>query len=335
MAKTMIADVIVPEVFQKYARERTAVLSAFVQAGIVARDPLFDALAAGGGRTVNLPFWQDATPARQVLDDGGALEVNKITAAADIAYIQNDGQAWSVNDLAKALSGADPMGAVVEQVSGYWARIDQGIMLASLAGVFGAASMAANLLDIAEEVVANVDAASKLTASTFVDATLKLGDASTKLTAIAMHSDTEAALRKADLLEVIPGSMGVASITTFQGRRVIVDDGCPKRAGTTSGTVYRSYLFGEGAFAMGHAPMSTPVQGGIGTEGVEIERNGLAGDTALINRRRFILHPRGVKFTSAELDGASPTNDELEEPTNWVRVWEAKNIHIVAIEHNN
>ena len=37
----------------------------------------------------------------------------------------------------------------------------------------------------------------------------------------------------------------------------------------------------------------------------------LDSDTVLINRRRYILHPRGVKFTSASVAGDSPTNAEL------------------------
>ena len=48
-----------------------------------------------------------------------------------------------------------------------------------------------------------------------------------------------------------------------------------------------------------------------------------------------ILHPRGVKFTSASVAGDSPTAAELETATNWVRVWENKNVRLVAITHNN
>src|ERR1041384_6335733 len=52
------------------------------------------------------------------------------------------------------------------------------------------------------------------------------------------------------------------------GRRLVVDDNLPTRAGTTDGTVYTTYLFGQGAFAKGAAPLDgTPLQGGFGTEG--------------------------------------------------------------------
>ena len=117
---------------------------------------------------------------------------------------------------------------------------------------------------------------------------------------------------------------------------MVVDDTLPTRAGTTDGTVYTTYLFGQGAFGKGASPLDgTPLQGGFGTEGVEIARVALDSDTVLVNRRRYILHPRGVKFTSASVAADSPTNAELETSSNWVRVFENKNVRIVAVTHNN
>jgi hypothetical protein len=336
MAKTAVADIIIPTEFERYTIERTAELSAFGQSGIVESAPEFDELAAGGGREVKMPFWKDLTATRQILSDSGSLSVNKITSDQDIARIQNDAQVWSVNHLAKVISGDDPMQAIVDLVAGYWSRTDESLLISCLKGIFGAASMAGNKLAIASESVAGQSSSTRLNGATFVDATAKLGDRGDRLTAIALHSATEAALRKLDLIDFIPDSEGKAQIRTFQGRRVIVDDSLPTRAGTTDGTVYMSFLFGPGAFARGVAPLDgSPLQGGFGTEGVEMARVPLDSDTVLINRRRYLLHPRGVKFTSASVAGDSPTNAELENQANWVRVFENKNVRIVAIEHNN
>ena len=336
MAKTMLADIIVPEVFEQYAIERTAQLSAFVQSGIVEQAPEFDALAAGGGLTVEMPFWKDLTADRQILSESASLAINKITSDKDIARVQNDGQTWGVNHLAKVTSGDDPMGKIVELVAGYWARVDQGMVIACLKGLFASATMAGNKLGIASETVAGQSSSTRLNGSTFVDGTLKLGDRGDRLNAVALHSATEAALRKLDLIDFVADSEGKAQIKSFQGRRVIVDDTLPVRNGTTDGLVYTSYLFGPGAFAKGAASLgSEPLQGGFGTEGVEWTREALASDTLFINRRRYILHPRGVKFTSASVAGNSPTNAELETGANWSRVFESKNVRMVAIEHNN
>ena len=335
MAKTAVADIIIPTEFEKYAIERTAELAAFGQCGIVESAPEFDAIAMEGGREVKMPFWKDLTATRQLLSDSASLTVNKITSDQDIARIHYDAQVWSVNHLAKVISGDDPMQAIVDLVAEYWARTDEGLIVSSLKGMFASASMAGNLLAIHSESIAAQTAATRLNGATFVDACAKLGDRADRLTAVAMHSATEAALRKLDLIDFIPDSEGKAMLRTFQGRRVVVDDNVPTRAGTTDGTVYTTYLFGQGSFAKGSAKLdSKPLQGGFGTEGVEMARVPLDSDTVLINRRRYLLHPRGVKFNSAAVAGDSPTNAELETASNWTRVWENKNVRIVAVEHN-
>ena len=56
---TRIADVIVPEVFNKYVTERTAESSALLQSGIISNDKDLDELAKLGGNMINMPFWQD------------------------------------------------------------------------------------------------------------------------------------------------------------------------------------------------------------------------------------------------------------------------------------
>jgi hypothetical protein len=336
MPKTAVADIIIPTEFEKYAIERTAELAAFGQCGIVETAMEFDEIASEGGREVKMPYWKDLTATRQLLSDSASLTVNKIASDQDIARIHNDAQVWSVNHLAKVISGDDPMQAIIDLVAQYWARTDEGLIVSSLKGMFAAASMSGNLLAIHSESIAGQSAATRLNGSTFVDACAKLGDRADRLTAVALHSATEAALRKLDLIDFIPDSEGKAMLRTFQGRRVVVDDNLPTRAGSTDGTVYTTYLFGQGAFAKGSSKLdSAPLQGGFGTEGVELARVPLDSDTVLINRRRYVLHPRGVKFNSASVAGDSPTNAELETASNWTRVYENKNVRIVAVTHNN
>ena len=92
MAKTAVADIIVPLEFEKYAIERTAELSAFGQCGIIESAPEFDALASAGGREIKMPFWKDLTATRQLLSDSGTLTVNKVTSEQDVARLHNDAQ---------------------------------------------------------------------------------------------------------------------------------------------------------------------------------------------------------------------------------------------------
>jgi len=335
MAKTLLADIVTPAQFAPYVLLHSAEKSDLFRSGIVQRTRDFDERACLGGNTVEMPHWNDLTGDREPLSDTEKLTPQKITAASDLARIQNDGKAWSWTHLAKVVAGDDPAQALADFMANYWNIQTQKMLVASLKGVFAAASMSANLLAIHSETVAGQSSATRLNGATFVDATAKLGDCGDELVAVAMHSVTEAALRKLDLIDFMPDSAGPEQIRTFQGRRVIIDDGCPARAGSTDGTVYTTYLFGHGAFGMGFDELNTPAEGGHGTEALETERDALGSDTNVVNRRRFILHPRGVKFTSASVAGANPTNVELATAANWLRVWEPKQIRVVAVTHNN
>ncbi len=318
VTKTIISDVIVPDVFNPYVIERTAELSAFYQSGIIQRSPELDSLAAAGGKLINMPYWTDLGGADEVLSDTAALTVGKIGSGKDVAALLARGRAWSVNDLAKALSGDDPMGAIGNLVAAYWARRFQAVLINSLAGVFGndATLMKDNISNISSQSSA---ATRSISAGTTVDALYKLGDASNKLTGFAMHSATVAKLTKDDLITTIPGSEGKPTIKYFLSKPVIEDDSLPVADG-----VYTTYIFGEGAFGWGEGKAPVPT---------EVTRDSLAGDDILINRRHFILHPRGVKFLNAEVEGATPSNDELADYQNWLRVYENKNVRIVQFKH--
>jgi len=319
VTKTIISDVIVPEVFNPYVIERTAELSAFYQSGIIARTPALDVLASSGGKLVNMPFWEDLSGDDEVLSDTEALTVGKIAAAQDVAALLARGRAWSVNDLAKALSGDDPMAAIGDLVAAYWARRFQAILIKTLDGVFGndATLMTGNKHDISGAATAEDD--DVISAKTAVDAIYKLGDSADKLTGFAMHSATVAKLAKDDLIEYIKPSEGEAEVPTFLGKRVVVDDSLPQ-----SGGVYTTYIFGAGAFGWGEGGAPVPT---------ETARDALSGDDILVNRRHFILHPRGVAFQNKQVSGATPSNTELADYRNWERVYESKNVRIVQFKH--
>lgn len=319
ITKTIIGDVIVPEVFNPYVIQRTAELSAFYQSGIIVRNQNLDTLAKSGGKLINMPFWEDLSGDDEVLSDSGALTVGKITADQDVAALLARGKAWGVNDLAKALSGDDPMRAIGDLAAAYWARRFQVILIKTLDGIFGnnATLMNTNQHDISG--TPSAKDADVISAATAVDAIYKLGDNASKLTGFAMHSATVAKLAKDNLIEYIKPSEGDPEVPYFLGKRVVVDDGLPVSSGT-----YTTYIFGEGAFGWGEGDAPVPV---------ETDRDSLAGDDILINRRHFILHPRGVAFQNASVAGATPSNTELATYQNWKRVYESKNVRIVQFKH--
>ena len=331
MSGTTLQDVIVPELFNPYVINRTMEISALVQCGIIANNTEFDALASQAAPTVNMPFFEDLTGESEQVIEGADLEDNKITSNKDVAAIIRRAKMWSATDLSAALAGSDPMAAIGSLVAGFWARDMQKELIALLEGVFGTISagnenkppaetrLASNLLDISGK----SGAAANWSGSAFIDAEQMLGDAKAQLTGICMHSATEAYLKKQNLIETVQPSNDVA-FGTYQGKRVIIDDGCP-----ASGGVYTTYLFGNGAIALGNG---NPV-GFVATETDRAKRKG-SGIDYLINRKTMILHPRGIAWQNAEVAKTEgPSRLEVANPKNWKPVYEHKQIRIVAFKH--
>ena len=331
MPGTTLQDVIVPELFNPYVINRTMELSALLQCGIIANNSEFDALASQSAPTVNMPFFEDLTGESEQVIEGEDLTDNKISSNKDVAAIIRRAKMWSATDLSAALAGSDPMAAIATLVAQFWARDMQKELIAILNGIFGTVPaggsgtppaktrLESNLLDISGK----SGAAANWSGSAFIDAEQKLGDAKAQLTGICMHSATEAYLKKQNLIDTVQPSNDVA-FGTYQGKRVIVDDGCPVASG-----VYTTYLFGNGAVALGNG---NPV-GFVPTETDRAKRKG-SGVDYLINRRTSILHPRGVAFTSASVAKTEgPSRAELSDPKNWNPVYEPKQIRIVAFKH--
>lgn len=325
---TTLADVIVPELFTPYTVEKTMELSALFQSGIVAHSPEFDRLASEAAPVHNMPFFEDLTGDSENVVEGTDLTAAKITSKMDVSTTIRRAKAWSATDLSAALAGKDPMAAIGSLVAGFWARDMQKELINTLNGVFGSytdtnSNTVTPLSDHILDISGGSGNAAKISASAFIDACQLLGDAQGQLTAVAMHSATKAYLKKQNLIQTERDSTDV-EFDTYQGRRVIVDDGCPVADG-----VYTTYLFGNGAIAYGNG---SPV-GFVPTEIDRDKRKG-SGVDYLINRKTFILHPRGIKFTGAvRANQETVSRAELANAQNWQRVYEPKAIRMVCFKH--
>lgn len=315
---TRITDVILPEIFNPYIVKRTNELSALYQSGIVA--PV-EELANGlnkGNRYFNMPFWNDLTGDDESLEDtsGWALTPDKITSAQDMATQLFRGKAWSVTDLSKTMSGDDPMGAVGDLVAGYWNRRMQAALISTLKGAFTAIA-ATHVNDIS----GGTGEQTKISGASIVDTMSKLGDAHEVLTGLVMHSVPYFNLVKQGLVEDVRDTAGNVLYKSYLGKRIIVDDGVPT-SGSGATKKYTTYLFGSGAIGYAEGSPEVPT---------ETDRDKLAGEDILINRKHFVLHPRGIKFTNTTVAKIAPTNAELELAANWSKVYEDKDVRMVAL----
>jgi hypothetical protein len=334
MAVTTLSDAVVPDVFAPYVLVRSVQLSALYRSGIIVPDAQIQALVAGAGKTFNLPFWNDLpdTDSNVAHDDPAQEDTpDDINAGQDVAIAHHRDHSWAWSDLVGPIAGSDPARVIADGVAQYWARDDQRTLIASLTGVF--ADNAANdggdmVYDVSSDSASAITSAEKISGAVILTAKQTMGDAAGSLTAIAMHSVVHTELQKQGLIQFIPNDQANVGWGTYMGYSVIVDDGCPAVAGTNR-IRYTSYLFGRGAVAAGEGSVPMPTE----VLRQPASNNG-AGGERLWSRRRFILHPRGIAFTSASVAKVSPTNAELRLAANWNRVYPRKRIRLVKIVTN-
>jgi hypothetical protein len=321
MTETRLADMIVPTEFNDYVQVLSTEKSRLFQSGIITdlTSTIDDQIA---GLSVNMPFFNDldAEDAEVVLDDTKTLAVGKMTVGQDIAVKLLRGKAFGASDLSADLSGADPIDAIANRFADWWNKRMQRALLSTLKGAMGAASMAANVNDIS----GLTGGAEYFDADSFIDTAFLLGDEQGGLSGVAVHSQTLKAMVKADLIDYVPDSEGKLTVPVYMGKQVIEDDSMPFE-GSGANRVFTTYLFGQGAIGYGEKSPKVPVA--VGRE----ELVGM-GQEFIVNRRQWVMHPRGVKWIGSAA-GPTPTNDELATTTNWQRVYDPKIVRIVAFKH--
>jgi hypothetical protein len=333
MAVTQLADIIEPEVWLPYVQKRTTELDALARSGIVVDDPELAALAQGGGTLYNMPFWNDLSGTSDAAVDNPATESTpaKIGAGKDKARKHFRGKSWSWMDLAGAIAGDDPAMRIADLVAGFWARERLRLLILTLKGVL--ADNAANdsgdmIFSIANDNAGAVQASEKISSTAILLAAQTMGDASSLLTAIAMHSVLHTELDRQKLIVYDPTDPANVGWGTYAGKSVIVDDTCPAEVGSNRIT-YTSYLFGRGAVGYGRGTPKVPV---------ETFRNPAAGNGSgqetLYTREEFILHPRGIAWTEASVAGATPSDAEIATAANWNRVYDRKLIRLAVLKTN-
>lgn len=321
MAMLKLSDIVFNTSFMKYFIKLTAELSALVNSGVVAADEAINTIAqsAGfGGKTVNLPFWNDITTDDEVLSDTGTMDAQKITAGQDIGVIFRRGNLFKSSDLAADIAGDDPMKALATMLAKYWSRKQQTTIFSLLKGVF-ASNVSKNEGDLILDISGEVGEDAILARNSLLYAAQLLGDAKGSLTALGMNSQAETVLN--DIGGTLFQNAGdtPAQLSKYNGRDIIVDDQVYYDAETGIADIY---LFGQGAIALNPVPTKTPF---------EIDRDVPASADILASRMSYIAHVRGFAWQSPNIDGASPSNAEVESASAWARVYSRKQVRVCKL----
>jgi hypothetical protein len=334
MAITQLTDVIIPEVYQTYAAVNSPEKTALYQSGIIVSNSGLNAKANEGGETLNVPFWKDldASAAPNLSNDTEDVATpQKVDAGRQIARVAYVNQGYKSADLTGEIAGSDPMQQVRNRFGTYWMKQWQRRLIASTNGIL--ADNIANdagdmVIDVAANATGSVTADTRFNRDVFTDAVFTMGDSSTDLSAIGVHSQVLQQMVKNDDIVYMPDSTGKLTIPTYMGLRVIVDDGMTVTAGTTSGFKYTSVLFGAGAFGYGEGTAKTPVELDRGAA----QGNG-GGVETLWERKTWLLHPFGFATGTAPA-AVTYSLAELSAAASWDRVVERKSVPLAYLVTN-
>lgn len=333
MSTTRLSDVIYGPLFVPATQQRLTTLSTIRTSGIASEDPQFQQFADGPGDIIQMPFWNDISGNSNVSSDDPAQTAtpNKLSQGQDIARKLRRNNGWQSANLVAAVLSDDPLDRVAQLIAEYWVREEQVILGQILTGVFAAGSMSGNILNVATET--GTTAGVNWSPTVAANAHALLGDQGQALRAMMIHSRVYWNLVAARAVVTGVDPATGLQFAEWENKRVIVNDNLPVVAGATNGFKYTGYLFTEGAIGYAEARGAGGPKKPVELEVAPSAGNGEGIETVWY-RRHWIMHPRGVKFNSASVAGASPTNAELAASANWTRVYDPKLVRIVQVITN-
>ena len=219
----------------------------------------------------------------------------------------------------------DPLGVISSRLSVWWGKFYDLYAVAQLSGV-----LASNVLNNAGDMVHDIsdatvpaDPTNSIGPDALIDAMATAGDTMDDFAVLICHSKVAAQLRKQNLIDTIPSSDGLTQFQFYQNLRLLVSDGVPI---DTSGAnpVATSYILGAGVIGFGQSN-----DGIVPSELWRDPRTALgAGQTTLISRSQFSMHPWGMNWEHATVDGSTsvagapiyPSIANQRDVTNWTRV---------------
>lgn len=325
---TIASMVTIPEHFAKYVVDRTTELNTFVNAGIASPDERVAQLINGspeGGRFIYLPSFNPLEGEEDVFGEDevsiGGIDTKEAKATLLIRQ-----KAWGSTDLARVMSGADPMGAIAQLLADWRNTREQAVYLSILKGILDPTSGA--LKEHVNDISAGTGEAANISNEATLDTKQLLGDHYASLGMVFMHSAVYTYLQKKGMISRTPifdPSKSPIEMEDYLGYKIKVDDRMPVEGG-----VYTTYFLGKNAFVRQNGNPA-------GFVAAETDRDKLGAKNILIDRWCQIIHPRGLSWESngtyTNEKAKYPANVDLAKAENWGLATDHKKVAIAALRH--
>jgi hypothetical protein len=242
-------------------------------------------------------------------------------------------KAFKAKDFTKELTGADPLTKIKGKISGYYTQVWENELMNIANAVLGVSALSEHVTDLS---VTSGTVADKnlITETTMIDAEqAALGDMAGGLGLVVMHSKIYAAFKKLGMVQYGKYTVGNIirqdiELPTINGKIPIVTDYYTVDTSVSGFPVFKTYLFGEGAF------LSADKKNYEKQYTTDYDPETSAGIDKFYTKQGKVLHPNGLSLAVDNIAKESPTLAELGNSANWALKFNPKNVKIGLIKSN-
>lgn len=326
------------EVFADMMHEEDFWRNEILASGIVQQDASIMDLIGSKGNVATIPIYK---PLNVHDENMGALNNDGMTDNVPVE-ISGDKQtcmliqrmkAFKAKDFTKELTGSDPLGLIKSKIANYYKQVWEVELMNIANAVLGVAALGEHITDLSITTGTIADA-NMVDATTMIDAEQKaLGDMAGGLGLAIMHSKIFAKYKKMQLVEYDKYTVGGAIkqdilLPTINGKHVLVTDYYTADTSVSGFPVYKTYLFGEGAF------LSADKSNYENQYTTNYDPETSAGTDKFYTKQGKVLHPNGLSLAVDNIAKESPTFAELGNKANYALKFNHKNVKMGMIKTN-
>lgn len=326
------------EVFASMMQESDFWRNEIMASGIVQADSSIMDLIGSKGNVATIPIYKPLN----IFEDGMAALNNDGETNNTPVEISGDKQtcmliqrmkAFKAKDFTKELTGADPLGLIKQKIAGYYGQVWENELMNIANAVLGVDGLSDHITDLSIT-SGTVGEANLMDETTMIDAEqAALGDMAGGLGLVIMHSKIFARYKKMGLVEYGKYTVGNVlrqdiELPTINGKIPLVTDYYTVDTSVAGFPVFKTYLFGEGAF------LSADKKNYENQYTTNYDPETSAGVDKFYTKQGKVLHPNGLSLAVDSIAKESPTLAELGKAENWSLKFNHKNVKMGLIKTN-
>lgn len=326
------------EIFTDMMTESDYWKNEIMASGVIQKDAsIMDAIGSHGN-VATIPIYKPFNvhdSGMEALNNDGLTDNTPVEISGDkqTCMLIQRMKAFKAKDFTAELTGAEPLTQVKNRIQNYYTGVWENELMNIVNAVMGVTALSGHVTDLSVTSGSIADT-NKINETTLIDAEqAALGDMAGGLGLIVMHSKIFAAYKKLQLVEYDKFTVGDAIkkeviLPHIGGKIPMVTDFYTVDTSTVGFPVYKTYLFGEGAFK---SCDKTNYKKQYTTD---YNAEKAAGTDMLFTKQGKVLHPNGLSLAVDNIAKESPTFAELGTTDNWSLKFNHKNVKMGMIKSN-